>query len=117
MFSGTIARPCGLKTYGLAMVPENMTLENFRYILFKWKLTRDAIWNSSYLSLSAALVTMIAGTMISYVIVKTEVPRRDWNKILIRVDIVSRYHIMLVTTFCGRRRGGRKPFFAEGSEW
>lgn len=67
----------GLKTYGLSFTWENMTLDNFRYILFKWKLTRDAIWNSSYLSLSAALVTMIAGMMISYVIVKTKV-RGKW---------------------------------------
>lgn len=67
----------GLKTYGLAIVPDNMTLENFKYILFKWKLTRDAIWNSTYLSLSAAFVTMLAGVMISYVIVKMKV-RGKW---------------------------------------
>jgi iron(III) transport system permease protein len=34
-------------------------------------MTKDAIWNSVYLSLGAALVTMLAGTMISYVIVKS----------------------------------------------
>jgi iron(III) transport system permease protein len=67
----------GLKTYGLSIIPENMTLENFKYILFKWKLTRDAIWNSTYLSLSAAFVTMLAGVMISYVIVKMKV-RGKW---------------------------------------
>jgi iron(III) transport system permease protein len=67
----------GLKTYGLAIVPENMTLENFKYILFKWKLTKDAIWNSTYLSLAAAFVTMLAGVMISYVIVKMKV-RGKW---------------------------------------
>jgi iron(III) transport system permease protein len=67
----------GLKTYGLAITPENMTWENFKYILFKWKLTRDAIWNSTYLSLSAAFVTMLAGVMISYVIVKMKV-RGKW---------------------------------------
>lgn len=67
----------GLKTFGLSMAPANMTLENFQYILFKWKLTRDAIWNSGYLSLSAAFVTMVAGVMISYVIVKTRV-RGKW---------------------------------------
>src|SRR5512147_1698862 len=37
------------------------------------KLTRDAIWNSFYLSLAAALVTMLVGTLISYVIVKMRV--------------------------------------------
>jgi iron(III) transport system permease protein len=37
------------------------------------KLTKDAIWNSFYLSLAAALVTMLVGTLISYVIVKMRV--------------------------------------------
>jgi iron(III) transport system permease protein len=63
----------GLKTYGLAFVPENLTWQNFEYILFKWKLTKDAIFNSAYLSLAAAVVTMLSGVMISYVIVKMKV--------------------------------------------
>jgi len=66
-----------LKTYGLSFSAENMTWSNFTHILFKWKLTRDAIWNSLYLSLSAAFVTMLAGVMISYVIVKMKV-RGKW---------------------------------------
>jgi iron(III) transport system permease protein len=60
-----------LKTYGISFTAENMSLDNIRYILFDWKLTRDAIWNSFYLSLAAAFVTMLVGTFISYVIVKT----------------------------------------------
>jgi iron(III) transport system permease protein len=66
-----------LKTYGLSVSAENMTWNNFSHILFKWKLTRDAIWNSLYLSLLAAFVTMLAGVMISYVIVKMKV-RGKW---------------------------------------
>ena len=66
-----------LKTYGLPFAWENMTWENFRYVLFEWKLTKDAIWNSLYLSLSAAFVTMIAGGIISYVLVKMKV-RGKW---------------------------------------
>jgi iron(III) transport system permease protein len=62
-----------LKTYGLSFSLENMTLHNLTYILFTMKLTRDAIWNSFYLSLAAALVTMLVGTLISYVIVKMRV--------------------------------------------
>jgi iron(III) transport system permease protein len=62
-----------LKTYGLALTPANMTINNLTYILFSWQLTRDAIFNSIYLSLGAALVTMLAGTLISYVIVKMKV--------------------------------------------
>jgi iron(III) transport system permease protein len=66
-----------LRTYGVSFSAENMTWNNFYHILFKWKLTRDAIWNSLYLSLSAALVTMLAGVMISYVIVKMKI-RGKW---------------------------------------
>lgn len=63
----------GLKTYGIPITLKNLTWDNFKYILFSWQLTRDAIWNSIYISLGAALVTMLTGTMISYVIVKMKV--------------------------------------------
>ena len=66
-----------LNTYGLPLALENMSWENYRYVLFEWKLTKDAIWNSAYLSLSAAFVTMIAGGIISYVLVKLKV-RGKW---------------------------------------
>ena len=66
-----------LKTYGVPMTLENMSWENYRYVLFEWKLTKDAIINSAYLSLSAAFVTMIAGGIISYVLVKLKV-RGKW---------------------------------------
>lgn len=62
----------GLKTYGLSFDLKNMTFNNYLKI-FQWKMTKDAILNSLYLSLGAAFVTMLAGTMISYVIVKMKV--------------------------------------------
>jgi iron(III) transport system permease protein len=62
-----------LKTYGLSIALENMTINNLKYILFDWDLTKDAIWNSFYLSLAAAFVTMLVGSLISYVIVKMRV--------------------------------------------
>jgi len=62
-----------LKTYGIEFTAANMTLDNVKYILFDWKMTRDAIWNSFYISLAAAFVTMLVGTLISYVIVKMKV--------------------------------------------
>ncbi len=62
----------GLKTYGLPIALRNMTWNNYLKV-FQWKMTTDAIWNSIYLSLGAAFVTMLAGTMISYVIVKMKV--------------------------------------------
>ncbi len=69
----TIFMVGSLKTYGLEFNLENMTLDNLTYILFDWKMTKDAIWNSFYLSLAAAFVTMLVGTLISYVIVKMKV--------------------------------------------
>ncbi|NMC33377.1 MAG: iron ABC transporter permease [Veillonellaceae bacterium] len=63
----------GLKTYGLPFTMQNLSLDNYKFILFDYKVTRDAIWNSVTLGLSAALITMFAGVMISYVIVKMKV--------------------------------------------
>ncbi len=69
----TIFMVGGLKTYGLPFTAQNMTFANYYHILFEWDLTRDAIWNSVSLGLSAALITMFAGVIISYVIVKMKV--------------------------------------------
>ncbi len=63
----------GLKTYGLPFTWENLSLENYRFILFDYQVTRDAIWNSLTLGFAAAVITMFAGVMISYVIVKMNV--------------------------------------------
>ncbi|MDR2503147.1 MAG: iron ABC transporter permease [Deltaproteobacteria bacterium] len=63
----------GLKTYGLPFTWENLSLDNYKFILFDYQVTRDAIWNSLSLGLGAALITMFAGVMISYVIVKMKV--------------------------------------------
>ena len=71
--TATIFMVGGLKTYGLQFSAENMTWANYNHILFEWDLTRDAIWNSISLGLSAALITMFAGVIISYVIVKMRV--------------------------------------------
>jgi iron(III) transport system permease protein len=63
----------GLKTYGLPFTWDNLSLNNYKFILFDYKVTKDAIWNSVTLGLSAAVITMFAGVMISYVIVKMKV--------------------------------------------
>lgn len=63
----------GLKTYGLPFTWENLSINNYKFILFDYKVTKDAIWNSVTLGLGAALITMFAGVMISYVIVKMKV--------------------------------------------
>ncbi len=71
--TATIFLVGGLKTYGLPFAAENLTWENYRYILFEWDLTRDAISNSISLGFAAAVITMFAGVIISYVIVKMKV--------------------------------------------
>jgi len=71
--TATIFMVGGLKTYGLPFAAENLTWENYRYILFEWDLTRDAISNSISLGFAAAVITMFAGVIISYVIVKMKV--------------------------------------------
>ncbi len=63
----------GLKTYGLPFNLENLSLANYKFILFEYQTTKDAIFNSVTLGLGAALITMCAGVMISYVIVKMRV--------------------------------------------
>lgn len=71
--TATIFLVGGLKTYGLPITLENLTLENYKFILFDWQLTKDAIRNSVLLGLAVAVITMFAGVMISYVIVKMRV--------------------------------------------
>ena len=62
-----------LKTYGLSFALSNLPLDNYKFILFDYKVTRDAIFNSVTLGFTAAVITMFAGVMISYVIVKMKV--------------------------------------------
>ncbi len=78
----TIFMVGGLKTYGLPFDSENMTWDNYRHILFEWDLTRDAIWNSVSLGLASALITMFAGVIISYVIVKMKVRGKGFLEFL-----------------------------------
>uniref|UniRef100_B8DRZ7 Binding-protein-dependent transport systems inner membrane component n=1 Tax=Nitratidesulfovibrio vulgaris (strain DSM 19637 / Miyazaki F) TaxID=883 RepID=B8DRZ7_NITV9 len=80
--TATIFLVGGLKTYGLPLTMENLTLDNYKFILFDWQLTRDAIWNSVSLGLAAALITMFAGVMISYVIVKMKVRGKGFLEFL-----------------------------------
>ncbi|MDR3048249.1 MAG: iron ABC transporter permease [Elusimicrobiota bacterium] len=63
----------GLKTYGLPFTMENLSLANYHFVLFEWQLTKDAIFNSVTLGFAAAVITMFAGVMISYVLVKMKV--------------------------------------------
>jgi iron(III) transport system permease protein len=61
-----------LKAYGVPMKLANMTLNNFKYVLFESRMARDSIRNSFFLSITSAVITMLVGTMIAYVIVKIQ---------------------------------------------
>ncbi len=63
----------GVETYGLPLTWENLSLNNYKYILLEDDVTSDAIFISDTLGLAAAFITMFAGVMISYVIVKMKV--------------------------------------------
>jgi iron(III) transport system permease protein len=63
----------GLKTFGLPFTSENLSLGNYKYVLFEWEMTKDSIFNSVVLGFTAAVITMFAGIIISYVLVKMKV--------------------------------------------
>jgi len=65
-----------LKAYGVDIAWKNFTLENFRFILFEYDLTRASIWNSIKLSLTAATFLTIMGSLIAYIIVRTKLTGR-----------------------------------------
>jgi iron(III) transport system permease protein len=71
-----------LKAYGLSISLNNMSLDNFKNVLFHSKMARDAIRNSVLLSVSAGVITMFVGTMVAYVIVKIKAKGRGLLELL-----------------------------------
>jgi iron(III) transport system permease protein len=59
-----------LKAYGLPMTVANMTLDNFKEVLFGNTMVRHSIQNSIILSFSAGIVCMFMGVLVAYVVVK-----------------------------------------------
>ncbi len=59
-----------LKSYGLPIIPKNLTLDNFKDLLFHSQMAKDSIKNSLFLAISAAFITMFVGTMVAYVVIK-----------------------------------------------
>ena len=58
-----------VKAYGLPLIPENFTLENFQNLATS-KATMDSIRNSLFLSISAGVICMFLGVMVAYVVIK-----------------------------------------------
>lgn len=65
-----------LDAWGAKITWENLTLKNYRYILFEYALTKDAFKNSFLLAISAATVCMVLGSLIAYISVKTKIRGR-----------------------------------------
>ncbi len=66
-----------LKAWGLPIRWENLTVRNYRYILFEYSLTRKAILNSLMLAVTAATATTLIGGILAYITVKTKIRGRQ----------------------------------------
>lgn len=64
-FSIAWAKPFGL---------DNMTLSNYREILFEQQTVRDALWNTYTISLTGATVCTALGFVIAYMVIRKLVP-------------------------------------------
>lgn len=58
-----------VKAYGLPLIPENFTLQNYRKI-FAASGTIDSVKNSLFVSIAAGIICMFLGTLIAYVVQK-----------------------------------------------
>ncbi len=59
-----------LKAYGLPMTLSNMTLNNYKQILFNDTMVLDSVKNSIFLAFSAGIICMFLGVIVAYVVVK-----------------------------------------------
>ncbi len=66
-----------LRAWGLPVRFENLTVKNYKYILFDYSLTKSAILNSTMLAFIAATVTTVLGAFLAYITVKTKLRGRQ----------------------------------------
>ena len=66
-----------IRAWGLPLRWENLTLHNYKYILFDYSLTKSAFLNSGLLALTAATVTTALGALLAYISVKTRLKGRQ----------------------------------------
>lgn len=67
-----------LRAWGVSIQWSNLTLRNYRYVLFEYPLTRRAITNSLVLGLTSATLTVIIGGILAYLSVKTQARGRKF---------------------------------------
>jgi iron(III) transport system permease protein len=63
------------KSWGLSFW-QNLTLANYRFVLFEYNVTQRAILNSLMLATAAASIAVLLGTVISWIDVRTRAPGR-----------------------------------------
>src|SRR3954466_2428201 len=72
------------KSWGLDFF-KNLTLANYRFILFEYNVTQRAIFNSLLLAMLAATIAVLLGAVIGWIELRTRVPGR---KLLDYVSLV-----------------------------
>jgi iron(III) transport system permease protein len=55
------------KTWALGLSVGNLTLDNYRFVLFEYEVTRRAIMNSLLLATAAATIAILLGAVLAYV--------------------------------------------------
>jgi iron(III) transport system permease protein len=63
------------KSWGLEFW-KNLTLANYKFVLFEYDVTRRAIFNSTLLATIAATIAVLLGAVISWIDLRTKVPGR-----------------------------------------
>lgn len=63
------------KSWGLNFW-QNLTLSNYRFVLFEYDVTQRAIVNSLYLATAAATIAVMIGAIISWIDLRTQMPGR-----------------------------------------
>jgi len=72
-----------LKAWGLPLRWENLTFDNFNYILFEYDLTRRAMTNSLLLALGAATIATGFGAVLAYLSSRTRMKGRQIVDVLV----------------------------------
>ncbi len=62
-----------IKAYGLPPTLDNLTLDNFKHVLFLLPAGKRAIRNSLFLAVGAATIVSLLGSLIAYIVVKTKI--------------------------------------------
>lgn len=71
-----------LRAWGVPLTWNNFTIRNYTYVLFDYSLTKSAILNSLALAFVTATATVVLGSLLAYISVKTLVPGRKLLDVL-----------------------------------